>query len=174
MYISTWKTPLFMCDSESCILSFILPCHIYSKINYPYAFSFLAYGGCIISIRFMYYWIMTLYTNACPAHHSDYCLGLGNQCESYYTIVDGTTTPCIYRKDIDACTYNFESCIKVDDGLYIWISIGCFIMYLFLFLMNYQTRKIIQYQHSIKGSSDICESTLLSPCGLAQAYREIV
>jgi hypothetical protein len=117
---------------------------------------------------------MTLYTNACPAHHSDYCLGLGNQCESYYTIVDGTTTPCIYRKDIDACTYNFESCIKVDDGLYIWISIGCFIMYLFLFLMNYQTRKIIQYQHSIKGSSDICESTLLSPCGLAQAYREIV
>ena len=81
---------------------------------------------------------------------------------------------CIYRKDIDACTYNIESCIKVNDSMYIWISIGCFIMYLFLFLMNYQTRKLIQIQHSILGSNDICESTILSPCGLAQAYREIV
>jgi hypothetical protein len=174
MYISTWQTSLWECDSESCILSFILPCHIYSKINMNYASSFIMYGSFILSIRLFYYWGFILYNNACPTNYSDQCLGLGKECETYYTIIDGTSTACIYRNDINACTYNIKSCIKVHNSWYVWIGIYCSIIYLFLFLMNCAIRKKVRYLKSIQDGNDICESTLLSPCGLAQAYREIV
>jgi hypothetical protein len=174
MYVTTWQTPLWMCDAESCILSFILPCHIYSKINVNYAWSFILYGSCVLSIRFLYYWCFILSTNACPAKYSDQCLGLGNDCSSYYTTINGIPTSCIYRNDIHACTYNIKSCIRVQDGWYVWFGITCCMLYLCIFLMNYTTRKKIQISKFIQDGNDICESTLLSPCGLAQSYREIV
>ena len=101
MYVSSWQTSLWECDSESCILSFLLPCHIYSKVNSNYAYSFMSYGICIVTIRLLYYWTFILYTNACPPNHSEQCLGLGNDCHDYYTTINGLTTACIYRKDIE-------------------------------------------------------------------------
>jgi hypothetical protein len=174
MYTSTWQTSLWACDSESCILSFILPCHIYSKISNGYASSFIIYGSCVLSVRLFYYWCYVLYNNACPSNYSDQCLGLGNACSSYYTTIDGTPTSCMYRNDISACTYNIKSCIQVHNSWYTWAGISCSIIYLFIFLMNYTIRKKVRIVNFIQDGNDICESTCLSPCGLAQAYREIV
>jgi hypothetical protein len=174
MYVASWQTPLWLCDSESCILSFLLPCHIYSKINSNYAQSFMTYGCCIVSLRLLYYWTFQLFMNACPSNLSVQCLGLGNDCSKNYIIVDGIPTSCIYRNDIEACTYNMNSCIQVNPIWYIWIGLIGSLMYIYLFLMNGIIRKKIRYAKSIPDSNDICESTILSPCGLAQSYREIV
>jgi hypothetical protein len=54
-----WLTNMCECDAESCILSHILPCHIYAKLNGKcYLFNFLSYAFLLGSIYNVYYWLI--------------------------------------------------------------------------------------------------------------------
>jgi hypothetical protein len=169
-----WKTPLCQCDSESCILAYLLPCHIYSKLwGSLYLFHFLSYGLLVTSIYNVYYWINYITINKCPSLQTDYCITLGENCSNYYMMVNGIPSKCVYHEQI--CTYNTLSCIEMDE----YKKTKLMLVILFsgsstlLFFMNYFVRRKVKRDNDIEEGHDICESTICSVCGLAQEYREI-
>jgi len=172
-----WKTSLYTCDSESCILSLLLPCHIYSKIiNKNYLLNFLSYGFVCLSIYNIYYWLNYINQNKCPSNKTEQCVGLGDNCNNNYIYINNIPTKCIYHSDANVCTYNSISCIELDEyrTLNIYLSIFSSISYLFLYLMNYNVREKIKLNKSIKDTYyDIIAVICCYPCGLAQSYREI-
>jgi hypothetical protein len=171
-----WKTPLCHCDSESCILAYLLPCHIYSKLwgNY-YLFHFVSYGLLVTSIYNMYYWMNYIVIHKCPSLQTEYCIGLGENCSEYYMFVNGIPSRCVYEYHEQICTYNTLSCIEMDDYKKTKLILSLFFSfsYVSLFLMNYFVRRKVKRDNDIEEGNDLCESTLCSLCGLAQEYREI-
>ena len=171
--LGKWKTSLCYCDSESCILAYLLPCHIYSKLwGKQYLFHFLSYGLLVTTIYNVYYWINYININQCPSLQTDYCLGLGENCSNYYMLVNGIPSKCVYHEQI--CTYNTLSCIEMDEYkktklILILLFSGS---YALLYCMNYFVRRKVKRDNDIEEGNDICESTICSLCGLAQEYRE--
>ncbi len=175
---SQWKSSLYECDSESCLLSILLPCHIYSKFksngNY-YLLNFLSYGFVLICINNIYYWFSYYNKHECPSKESSQCFGL-TDCQNNYIYIDNIPTKCIYYEDAQICAYNKVGCILKKDlhelNKYLWFF--CSVSYLFLFIMNYSLRNKIRNNKQIKSNAciDLCAVTVCYTCGLAQEYRE--
>ncbi len=173
-----WKSSLYGYSSESCLLGFLLPCHIYSKIksNY-YLLNFISYGCVIICINNIYYWFSFYNKHKCPSKESSQCYGL-DDCQNHYIYIDNIPTKCIYYEDAQICAYNKISCILKNDlhqlNKYLWVF--CSVSYLFLFILNYSIRYKIRNDKQIKSNLcvDLCAVTICYTCGLAQEYREVV
>ena len=173
-----WKTSLYTCDSESCLLSLLLPCHIYSKFkSNSYLFNFLSYGCVIMCINNIYFWFSYYNKKECPLHESDQCYDL-DDCQNHYIYIDNVPTKCIYYEDVQICAYSKDACILSDDlhkinrELWMFVSIS----YLFLFIMNYSFRSKIRNDNKLKSDLciDLCAVTVCYTCGLAQEYREVI
>ena len=171
-----WSTSLCSADSESCIVTTLLPCHVYAKLNLAnYGVHFISYAFLILCIRNAYSSLMYFYTYHCPSMKTDQCFFMDkDECSANYMVVNGVTTPCYYNTDVDICIFSQTGCILVQSSTYTWLSILLSLSYGGLFYMNYRARQLIRTTYSISPSQECIASTACSPCGLAQAYREIV
>jgi len=170
-----WTTSLWALDCESCIVTTLLPCHVYAKLNLTnYAIHFLSYALLVLCVRNVYSSLSYLHTYDCPSSETDQCIFLEADCSKYYMVENGVTTPCYYNKDLDACIFSQTACIRVHSSTYTYLSILLSLSYCGLFYMNYKARQLIRTTYSISPSQECVASTACSPCGLAQAYREIV
>ena len=169
-----WSTSLFYCDPESCILSHILPCHVYARIHKEcYLFHFLYYGIFCISIYNFYYWINYVNTNRCIGSVTDECIGLSDKCNNHYMLINGVPSNCIINQ-FNFCTYNEISCYKDYKNLNFTISFFGSISYFILFFLNFFLREKVKKENNIE--RHLCYdagATLCSTCGLAQEYREV-
>jgi hypothetical protein len=173
--VNEWSTSLCSCTSESCLVTWLLPCHTYAKLRLThYGTHFLAYAFFVIAIRNMWSTWSYIHANQCPSENTSQCITVDHQCEKHYMHVDGVATACIYVEDVDVCIYNSVSCILVPSHLYVFFSCMLSISYVCLWMMNYSARKVIRETYQLKQDKECIASTILSPCGLAQGYREIV
>ena len=174
--VREWTTSLCTPDSESCIVTTLLPCHVYAKLNLNhYGLHFFSYALFVLCIRNIYSTLAYYHHYQCPASHIDQCVYLEkDQCESHFMVVQGVDTPCVYYDDYDACIFSQTGCIQVDPHAYTWLGTFLSLCYLCLFSMNYSARRRIRDTSSIETNHECASSTVCSTCGLAQAYREIV
>jgi len=173
--LNKWSSTLCTYDSESCIVTWLLPCHTYAKLRLTsYGMHFVAYAFFVLAIRNIWYTWSYIHMYKCPSEHTDQCFTVKEQCENHYTHIDGVPTACIYVDDLDVCVYNSVSCIRVHSSLYVFFSCMLSISYLCLWTMNYSARKVIRDTYQLKGENECVASTVLSQCGLSQGYREIV
>jgi hypothetical protein len=173
--LTDWSSTLCTYHSESCIVTWLLPCHTYAKLRLTsYGIHFLSYAFVVLSIRNMLSIWSYIHMNKCPSQYTDQCITIQKSCADYYTHVNGVPTTCIYVDDLDVCIYNSVSCIRVHDSLYVFFSCMLSISYLCLWTMNYSARRVIRETYQLKEHHECVASTCLSPCGLAQGYREIV
>lgn len=173
--LSDWKSSLCEYDSESCVVSWLLPCHVYAKLNMSsYGLHFISYAFFVLCIRNIYGWFYYVHDHACPSHHAAQCLGLDNkECSEYYMVVDGVPSQCTYHSDVDACIYNIYGCVHANPIYHALSFFLCF-SYICLFSMNYSARVLTIQHRKLSHSNNLVASTCLSTCGLAQEYREIV
>ena len=171
-----WSTSLCALDSESCIVTTLLPCHVYAKLNLnSYGLHFFSYALLVLCIRNVYSSFTYFYTYDCPPSVIDQCIFLEEaDCSSHYMVEQGVTTPCYYNKDLEVCIFSETGCIRVHAPTYTYLSILLSLSYCGLFYMNYKARQLIRTTYSISPSQECIASTACSTCGLAQAYREIV
>lgn len=171
-----WTTTLCTHDTESCVVSTLLPCHVYAKLNLSsYGIHFLSYAFFILCIRNIYSTLGYLHEYQCPSLETTQCILLTpEKCPHHFMSLNGVDTPCIYYSDSDLCLYSSTECIQVHPTAYTWLGIFLSLSYLCLFYMNYSARKIIRNTYSIEPHHECMASSGCSICGLAQAYREIV
>ena len=173
--VNPWSTPLFDCTTESCIVTWLLPCHTYAKLRLSsYGLHFVSYAFFVLAIRNIWSAWSYIHANRCPSEYTEQCITIHEECSNYYTHIDGVPTTCIYVDEIDACIYNSVSCIRVHSSLYIFFSCTLSLFYVCLWAMNYSARKVIRETYHLKEDHECIASTILSPCGLSQGYREIV
>ena len=173
--VNPWSSTLCTYDSESWIVTWLLPCHTYAKLRLnSYGLHFLAYAFFVLAIRNIWSTWSYIHMNKCPSEHTEQCFTVKNHCENHYMHVDGVPTSCIYIDDLDVCIYNSVSCIRVHSSLYAFFTCMLSISYLCLWTMNYSARNVIRETYQLKPENECIASTILSPCGLAQGYREIV
>lgn len=176
--LTNWKTSLIHYDCESCFISHVAPCHVYSKLKQgSYAKNCIIYAVLWYTIQSLYSWNYYVYKNQCPSEKISYCIQLNeNDCNDYYMLVNSVPTRCIFNSDSNICLYDEQSCIKQSEYNHIHLFIFTFssIIYSCLCLLHYILRKEIQEKKEIDHDSTNCLAiTCCSTCGLAQEYREL-
>ena len=176
-----WSTHLCTCDAESCFLSCVVPCHVYAKIkSYStskrlYFIHLFIYTITYISIQQLWYSQHYLNSHMCPAHLTDNCISITDNCETYYMVVDDILSSCTLKNNI--CIYDTISCISHQDTnrASSIILIITSISYVFLLFLHYTIREQIKLKQTISGNmiEDVIATTCCSTCGLAQEYREL-
>ena len=170
-----WSSSLCTYDSESCIVTWLLPCHTYAKLRLSsYGIHFLSYAFFVLCIRNIWSTWSYIHAYKCPSEYTEQCISVHNKCENYYTHIDGVPAACIYVDEYDICVYDSVSCIRVHSSLYVFFSVMLSISYVCLWWMNHAARKVIRDTYQLKEDKECIASTFLSPCGLSQGYREIV
>lgn len=171
-----WASSLCTLDSESCLVTWLLPCHVYAKLNLSsYGMHFLSYTFIVLGIRNIYSVVAYYHTYECPATKTDQCILIEkDQCNHHFMSINGVDTPCVYYGDVDACIFGQVSCIQVHHSTYTWFYSLLSMLYLCIFYMNYKARQVIRNTYSIEPRHECIAATGCSQCGLAQAYREIV
>ena len=170
----TWKTSLFHFDCESCFLSCVVPCHVYSKITsatpLEYTTRILLYIILYTGIQQIVYIQLRLEESKCPATQISNCIFADN-CQSYYMVVDNQPTACRYVDGF--CVYNEYQCVQNTHTVTLLLTTS--LIYTILTYLHYYARMytIHKKKFETSGCSDCCASTLCSSCGLAQAYREL-
>lgn len=171
----TWKTPLFHFDCESCFLSCVVPCHVYSKIMsttpLEYTTRIILYIILYVGIQQITYIQYRLDNSKCPATEISNCIFADN-CSAYYMTINGLPSTCRYLDGF--CVYSEYQCSKhtYDIMLVLFSSI----LYTALTYLHYSARMYIINKNNLEpvGCTDCCASTCCSSCGLAQEYRELV
>ena len=170
---NTWKTSLYNTDCESCFLSCIVPCHVYSKImsttKLEYTTRIILYIILYTGIEQLMYIKYRLDKSMCPPTLINNCL-LSDNCQETYMIVGDKTYSCTL---IDGfCVYNENQCNKDLDTSIIYLMSS--FLYIFMTYLHYSARNYIMEKKNIQQHcmADCCAITC-APCGLAQEYREL-
>lgn len=176
-----WATNLYDCDTESCFLSCIVPCHVYSKIKIlnknkaQYCVHLFFYLFIYLSIQQLWYSSNYLSEHTCPQYLIDNCINVIDNCEEHYMIVDDVPSSCIIKNDY--CVYDNYECIskKQSNKTALYILIFTSLCYSGITFMHYRVREHIKLIYHIKGNivEDVFAVTCCSTCGLAQEYREL-
>lgn len=170
----TWKTALCHSDCESCFLSCVVPCHVYSKIMsstpLEYTTRIILYIILHTGIHQILYIAYELENNKCPANEIHNCIFADN-CSGYYMVIDNTPSACRYVDGF--CVYSEYQCIKETHTTTLFIFTS--LLYVMLTYLHYAARMHIRHEKNIESSDclDCCASTVCSSCGLAQEYREL-
>ena len=176
--MSQWHTSLCVCDSESCFLSCIVPCHVYAKIKSTtkslYCVYLFGYICVYLSIHQLLYSQHYIIENTCPLNMVSTCL-VDDKCKNTYIIIDDIKYACIEQNGF--CVSNEHSCIEQPDSKHISINLLIFtsIAYFVLVFMHYSAREHIKKQQNIDESfiENIAAVVCCPNCGLAQEYREL-
>ncbi len=177
------KTPWYRFDTESCVLSAILPCHIYSKVLTRKR-SYYKYYFVLFSLMYAFYylpiigWIylppLTCKGNqvvSCPMYSKNDCLN------SFIVLDNDKAYQCFWSKTIDLCipTTN-QQCIQelIMEGNMDVIYTVFSVMFLVVLFTTYQFRSSYQDNHSIprKTWKDCLIASLFPVCSNAQIYRD--
>jgi uncharacterized membrane protein len=170
---NTWKTTLSKCDCESCFLSTIVPCHVYSKIvsttPLEYTTHIILYIVLYTGIQQLMYIKYVLDKSVCPSNVITNCI-FSQQCGDNYMLIKNKPYQCRYVEGF--CVYDEYQCIQEFDTATIYVL--SFLLYIMLTYLHYSARKYIAIKNNIKTDcvSDCCAITCAS-CGLAQEYREL-
>jgi Cys-rich protein (TIGR01571 family) len=174
-----WKTHLCHCDTESCFLSLIVPCHVYAKIKSfnksQYCIHLIIYLSIYLSVQQL--WVSQKYINdqTCPKHITQDCISIQDDCVNYYVSIDSILYSCIEKNGY--CISDKYECI--DHELSNKISTNIFLLssffYFFLCLIHYCARETIKTKNIIETNifEDIVAISCCPTCGLAQEYREL-
>jgi len=174
-----WATSLFYCDPESCILSHMLPCHIYAKIydkgtneTKCYLFNFIYYGIFSVSLFNVCYWLNYINMNRCPQLETEYCFNsdTNNTCNKHYMLVNGIPSKCVYN-EYQICIHSEQSCFVHFTEMNTFLSLLGSVSYIMLFFLHFFLREKVKKDYNLEGKYDIC-AIFCSTCGLAQEYRE--
>ena len=174
---SIWKTGLCHCHCESCFLSCVVPCHVYSKImsssNIEYITRIIMYIVLYVSIQQLMYIQYNINISQCPSLEIENCI-MADICEDYYMVINDLTTKC---RIIDGfCVYDQYNCIEQIEYMNItkMVFLLTSLFYSILTYLHYKARYFIKTQKNIQSSicEDVCAITC-STCGLAQEYREL-
>ena len=178
-----WKTQWYQFDTESCVLSSILPCHIHSKIlskkRIYYKYYFL--GFLLLYISYYTTIIGWIYvpTLACNGNQVATCTYQSPEtCNELYMLVNTDKTyQCKWLNFIDACVpETSRTCIReeimygniavIASAFGIFTMVYCFVK--FQFRDSYQTVNYI----SQKKWKDCFIAIFCPICSDAQIYRE--
>lgn len=178
----TWKTPWYQCDTESCIMSLCLPCHIHSKIminvrsNYKlyFAVSFMFYLFYYTTIFGMFY-IPSL---TCDGELTDTCMyQTQNLCNQLYVLVNiDKTYQCKWVGFLDTCIPETNIiCLRkdiVNGNMSIIITFFCIFTLIYAYF-KVQFREVYQSNNHIPRKKwDYLISLCCPICSDAQLYRE--
>ena len=176
-----WSSNLYDCDTESCFLSCIVPCHVYSKLKIIsknkkyYCVHLFVYMLLYISIQQLWYANNYLSKHTCPHILIDNCINAIDNCEDNYMIVDDAQSSCVIKNNF--CVYNNYECIsqKQSNKTALYLLIITSISYSCLTYIHYKARQYIKLIYNINGNmvEDLFAVTCCSTCGLAQEYREL-
>jgi len=170
---SNWKTTLYNADCESCFLSHIVPCHVYSKImsttKLEYTTRIILYIILYTGIEQLMYIKYRLDKSMCPPIATHNCL-LADNCHESYMVIGDNSYSC--RLVDGFCVYNEYECKRDVDTSIIYILSS--ILYLVITYLHYSARKSIMERKNIQQHciTDCC-AIICAPCGLAQEYREL-
>jgi Cys-rich protein (TIGR01571 family) len=175
-----WATNLYDCDTESCFLSCLVPCHVYSKLKIKsknksyYCVHLFFYMFLYLSIQQLWYSSNYVTTHTCPHLLIDNCIN-SLKCEDNYMLVDDVPTSCVMQNDF--CVFDKYECIskKQSNTTSMYILIFTLFSYTCLTCMHYKVREHIKKIYQINGNiaEDVFAVTCCSTCGLAQEYREL-
>lgn len=172
---STWKTTLYNPDCESCFLSHIVPCHVYSKImattKLEYTTRIILYIILYTGIEQLIYIKFRLDQTKCPSTFVNNCILTDNyNCINSYMNIGDKYYSC--RLVDNYCVYNESNCAKNLDTSIIYILTS--VLYIFLTYLHYSARRFLMIKRNIEPlCSDCCAITCCALCGLAQEYREL-
>jgi Cys-rich protein (TIGR01571 family) len=175
-----WSTHLYDCDIESCLLSCVVPCHVYAKIRSfgskcKYCVHLIVYISLYVAIQQLWYSQRYLNSHTCPAHLIDNCITITDNCESNYMMVDNVLSACVLKNNI--CLYDTIECISHKNSNQTSLMCLTFttISYVFLTYLHYTVREQLKLKQNISGNivEDVIAVTCCSTCGLAQEYREV-
>ena len=172
----TWKTSLFNPDCESCFLSCVVPCHVYSKLMsttpLEYTTRIILYIILYTGIEQMLYLKYVLDKSVCPSKLIENCIvATTGICNDHYMMICGNPYSCRFVDGF--CVYEEYQCIKNVDTSVIYTMTS--LIYLMLTYLHYTARKYTSIQKNIEPHciTDLCAITCCVPCGLAQEYREL-
>ena len=176
-----WSTHLYTCDTESCFLSCVVPCHVYAKIKSygkskrEYFIHLFVYMTLYVSIQQLWYSQQYLNAHMCPSHLTDNCFSITDDCDSHYMVVDDLLSSCILKNNI--CVYDTTSCLSPKDTKQKSLAflIVTLVGYIFLVSLHYTIREKMKLKQIIGGNiiEDVIAITCCPTCGLAQEYREL-
>ena len=180
-----WQTGLCKCDSESCFLSCIVPCHVYAKIKSrtkaEYCVHLVIYVFLYLSLQQLWYSQHYILSNTCPNMLTSNCISmiedddLYADCNKYYIEIDDIKYACIQNNGY--CIANENSCIEQKQSKNISLDLMLFtaICYFMITCFHYSAREYIKTTQIIEHSliEDIPAVICCPTCGLAQEYREL-
>jgi Cys-rich protein (TIGR01571 family) len=174
-----WQTHLCKCDSESCFLSCIVPCHVYAKIRSrtksEYCVHLVLYTFLYLSLQQLWYSQNYIIDNTCPSILANTCIAITENCDKSYILIDDIKYACV--EDNGYCISNQMSCIEQKYSKKISLNLIIFssICYFILTSMHYGAREYIKSKQIIETSlfEDIAATICCPVCGLAQEYREL-
>jgi hypothetical protein len=170
----TWKTSFFNFDCESCFLSYVVPCHVYSKImsrtSLEYTTRIILYIILYTGIEQMIYIKYKIDKSMCPSEQLDNCIFATN-CENTYMMIGENAYSCRFVDGF--CVYNKYQCIQSANTSIIYLLTS--IVYVVLTYMHYSARRHMIIEKNIEPHclTDCCAITCCVQCGLAQEYREL-
>ena len=174
-----WQTSLCKCDSESCFLSCIVPCHVYAKLRArtksEYCVHLFVYMLMYVFINQLLYSNHYIIENTCPNNLINSCISVFNNCNTHYMLIDNNQYACVEENGY--CFADTTSCIeqstshKASVNLIIITSMCYFI----IVCLHYSARDYIKTLQNIDESfiENIVGVVCCPTCGLAQEYREL-
>jgi len=183
-----WQTSLCKCETESCFLSCIVPCHVYAKLRAStkseYCVHLVIYIFLYLSLQQLWYSQNYVINNTCPSTLINNCLSITilnndvtdmDYCENYYMIIENIHYGCVEQNGY--CISKDYSCIKKNDSKHASIDLIIFtsICYFIITCLHYNAREYIKSKQNIEESfiESIAGIICCPICGLAQEYREL-
>jgi hypothetical protein len=169
-----WASSLLTFDCESCFLSCVVPCHVYSKImsttRLEYTTRIILYIILYTGIQQMIYIKYRIDKSMCPALLVDNCI-FSDSCENTYMLIGENAYSCRFVEGF--CVYNKYQCIRNADTSIIYLLTT--FVYLVLTYLHCSARKFMMNRKNIEPHciTDCCAVTCCVSCGLAQEYREL-
>jgi hypothetical protein len=171
---TTWMSTLYNPDCESCFLSNVVPCHVYSKImsttKLEYTIRIILYIILYTGIEQLIYIKYKLDNSMCPPGLINNCI-LSDNCQESYMMIGDKSYSC--RLLDGFCVYGEYQCNKDVDTSVIYLMTS--FLYVIMTYIHYTARKHIMERKNIQQHciTDFCAITCCVPCGLAQEYREL-
>lgn len=178
-----WKSEWYQMDTESCVLSTCIPCHIYAKALSRRGREYKLYFLASLFLYFIYYSIIGGWVYmadiTCKGTEVEYCyLKSNDECNNAYVIVkDIHPHQCTWINSESMCapTPNYN-CIRpeVMDGNTIVLAVSFSAVSILFFYVKYQFRSSYQNNNliGIVKWKDFFISIMCPLCSDAQIYRE--
>lgn len=184
VYSTEWKTPWYQLDTESCLLSSFIPCHIHSKVLSIHSRSSYKYYFLTILLLYSFYYttiigLIYMPSLICKGEQTETCMYQSHDsCNELYMITNyDKTYQCKWVNFIDACIPETnQQCIQkeINNGNMSVIYVSFSIFTIVYWFVKFKFRESFQGNNNIprKKWGDCFLSIFCPICSDAQIYRE--